>query len=229
MNLDLFNDGSERLRMWREDIYPGAVVLRRFALKQDKELLDALLNVISQSPLRESFTPGGFKMSVLTSGCGDYGSSNDGDYRMDPIDPVTKLPWPNMPEIFYELGVNAAKEAGFVGYEPNMTHINQYSPGSKLGMHQDRGESDTDSPIVSLSLGLPAVFKLGGFERSAPVKPITLEHGDVIVWGGASRMRFHGILPIKAGIHHMVGSFRYNLTVRRVNRSSHNNDSGYFI
>lgn len=228
MNFDLFSAEEERFRQWREDLYPGAVVLRRFALRDDAALFAALDSITSISPFRESFTPGGARMSVWTSGCGDYGSSDDGNYRMSPIDPLTGGAWPPMPDIFYQLSTSAAKEAGFSDFEPNMTHINRYAPGAKLGMHQDRGESDTMAPIVSVSLGLSAVFKLGGFERSDPAKSVTLEHGDVVVWGGPARMRFHGVLPVKDSVHPLAGAFRYNLTMRRVRRSVLPEESGYF-
>jgi alkylated DNA repair protein (DNA oxidative demethylase) len=207
---------EERLSQWREELYPGAVVLRRYAAAQDTALLAALESVLAISPWREAFTPGGLKMSVLVAGCGEYGVANEGDYGMRPIDPVSGKPWPPMPEIFRELGVNAAAEAGFAGFEPNMVHINRYAPGTKLGMHQDRGENDTPEPIVSVSLGLPATFKMGGFLRSAKSINMSLEHGDVVVWGGPSRMRFHGVLPVKRGVHPLVGEKRLNLTIRKV-------------
>lgn len=228
MNFELFSDDSERLRQWREDLYPGAVVLRRFCLANDEALLAAVLGVAAVSPFRESFTPGGAKMSVYTTGCGDYGATDDGNYRMSPVDPVTRKAWPPMPSVFYDLGVAAAKAAGFDDFEPNMTHINRYAPGAKLGMHQDRGESDTLAPIVSLSLGLPATFKLGGFDRSDPAKSIGLVHGDVVVWGGPARMRFHGVLPVKPGRHPLTGEFRYNLTIRRVCRFGEPVEQRYF-
>jgi alkylated DNA repair protein (DNA oxidative demethylase) len=215
MNLDLFGE-EDRLHQWREDLYPGAVVLRRYAMGQDSALLAAVESVAAVSPWRESFTPGGLKMSVLVTGCGEYGMANEGDYGMRAIDPVTGMAWPPMPEIFRELGVNAAAAAGFTGFLPNMVHINRYEPGAKLGMHQDRGENDTLEPIVSVSLGLPATFNMGGFQRADESVNVPLGHGDVVVWGGPSRMRFHGVLPVKHGMHPLVGTVRINLTIRNV-------------
>jgi len=215
MNLDLFGD-EERLSRWREELYPEAVVLRRYALEQENELLAALRAVLAVSPWRDSYTPGGLKMSVTVTGCGEYGASNKGDYGMHAIDPLTGKPWPAMPEVFRRLGVEAAAEAGFPDFEPNMVHVNRYAPGAKLGTHQDKGESDTKAPIVSVSLGLPAVFKMGGLEQFEPIKHVPLEHGDIVVWGGASRLRYHGVQPVKPGRHPLTGECRLNLTIRRV-------------
>lgn len=215
MNLDLFGE-EDRLYQWREDLYPGAVVLRRYAVAQESALLSAVGSVVAVSPWREAFTPGRLKMSVLVTGCGEYGMTSEGEYGMRAIDPVTGMAWPPMPDIFRELGVNAAAEAGFTGFLPNMVHINRYEPGAKLGMHQDRGENDTFEPIVSVSLGLQATFKMGGFQRADKSVNVPLGHGDVVVWGGPSRMRFHGVLPVKAGIHPLVGAWRINLTIRHV-------------
>ena len=215
MNLDLFGD-EDRTYQWREDLYPGSVVLRRYAVTQDNALLAAVESVVAVSPWREAVTPGGLKMSVLVTGCGAYGMANEGDYGMRPMDPVTGMPWPPMPDLFRQLGINAAAEAGFPGFLPNMVHINRYGPGAKLGMHQDRGENDTLDPIVSVSLGLPATFKLGGFQRSDKSVNVQLANGDVVVWGGPSRMRFHGVLPVKPGAHPLTGEARINLTIRNV-------------
>jgi alkylated DNA repair protein (DNA oxidative demethylase) len=215
MNLDLFSE-EDRLFQWREELYPGAVVLRRYAVAQDTALLAAVDAVVAASPWREAFTPGRLKMSVLVTGCGEYGVANEGDYGMRPIDPVTGMAWPPMPEIFRELGINAAAAAGFTGFSPNMVHINRYQPGAKLGMHQDRGENDTLEPIVSVSLGLSATFKMGGFQRADKSVNVPLAHGDVVVWGGPSRMRFHGVLPVKPSTHPLAGEQRINLTIRKV-------------
>lgn len=215
MNLNLFGE-EDRLVQWREDLYPGATVLRRYAVARDNVMMAAVESIVAVSPWREAFTPGRLKMSVLVTGCGEYGIANAGDYGMRTIDPVTGRAWPSMPEIFRELGIKAAAEAGFTDFLPNMVHINRYEPGAKLGMHQDRGENDTFAPIVSVSLGLPATFKMGGFERADKSVSVPLQHGDVVVWGGPSRMRFHGVLPVKPGTHPLVGDARINLTIRNV-------------
>jgi DNA oxidative demethylase len=215
MNLDLFAE-EDRLDQWCEELYRGAVVLRRYAVAQDTALLAAVESVVAISPWREAFTPGRLKMSVLVTGCGAYGMANEGDYGMRTSDPVTNMAWPPMPAIFRELGVNAAAKAGFTDFSPNMVHLNRYEPGAKLGMHQDRGENDTLEPIVSVSLGLPATFKMGGFQRADKSVNVPLVHGDVVVWGGPSRMRFHGVLPVKPGVHPLVDALRINLTIRSV-------------
>lgn len=216
MLIDLFGD-EERLRQWREELFPGAVVLRRFARSQDRALLAALDNVVAVSPFRDSFTPGGLKMSVRITGCGEYGAGGEGDkYAFRKDDPVTKKPWPAMPAVIREIGIAAASEAGFPDFRPDACHVNQYVAGAKLGMYQDRGEEDLMAPIVSISLGLPCLFKIGGFERSTKAVDVPLEHGDVVVWGGPSRMRFHGVLPVKTGFHPLTGKYRINLTIRKV-------------
>jgi alkylated DNA repair protein (DNA oxidative demethylase) len=92
--------------------------------------------------------------------------------------------------------------------------INRYAPGAKMSPHQDKDERDLKMPIVSVSLGLPAVFQFGGLKRSEPLDRIPLEDGDVVVWGGPARLRYHGILPLKAGNHPVFGAYRYNLTFR---------------
>lgn len=214
--IDLFGD-DERLRQWREELFPGAVVLRRFALAQDRALLAALDDVVAVSPFRDSFTPGGLKMSVRITGCGEYGAGGEGNnYAFRKNDPLTKKPWPPMPPVIREIGIAAANEIGFPDFQPNACHVNQYIAGAKLSMHQDRGEKDLKAPIVSISLGLPCLFKMGGFERSNKAVDVPLEHGDVVVWGGPSRMRFHGVLPVKPGFHPLTGEYRINLTIRKV-------------
>ena len=120
-----------------------------------------------------------------------------------------------MPEAFRALALAAAQEAGFKHFQPDACLINRYEPGAKLSLHQDKDEKDLRQPIVSVSLGLPAVFQFGGFERGDAVQRVLLEHGDVVVWGGPSRLRFHGVLPVKPGVHPLAGPYRYNLTFRR--------------
>ena len=155
-------------------------------------------------------------MSVAMTNCGDFGWSTDArGYRYSEQDSTHQRQWPAMPETFRLLARQAAEEAGFPAFNPDACLINRYEPGAKLTLHQDKDEKDLRQPIVSVSLGLPAVFQFGGFERSDQAQRVLLEHGDVVVWGGPSRLRYHGILPLKAGIHPLTGAFRYNLTFRR--------------
>jgi len=135
-------------------------------------------------------------------------------YRYQTTDPMTGLPWPAMPELFSELARTAANRAGYVNFQPDACLINRYQPGARMTLHQDKDEQDSDAPIVSVSLGLPATFLFGGLQGSDKTQRILLEHGDVVVWGGPSRFIFHGVMPVKAGSHSMLGQSRINLTFR---------------
>lgn len=162
-------------------------------------------------------TPGGYTMSVASSSCGALGWVSDRHgYRYAARHPQTDQPWPPMPECFLQLAQAAALAAGYVHFQPEACLINQYAPGAKLSLHQDRDEKDLSAPIVSVSLGLPAVFQFGGLQRSQRPQRYRLVHGDVVVWGGASRLAFHGVLPLAEGEHALVGRRRINLTFRRV-------------
>lgn len=210
--LDLFNDEAP----WQEPLAEGAVILRRRAREQGEALLNAILAVAAQNAFCHCITPGGHRMSVAMTNCGDFGwSSNARGYRYSEEDESSGQKWPAMPPVFRQLALEAAREAGFTQFNPDACLINRYEPGAKLSLHQDKDEKDLRQPIVSVSLGLPAVFQFGGFERGDATQRVLLEHGDIVVWGGPSRLRYHGILPLKAGVHPLVGAYRYNLTFRR--------------
>jgi len=195
---------------------PGAVLLRGFAGSEEAALLAALRRVVAQAPFRHMVTPGGHRMSVAMTNCGAFGWITDRrGYRYDARDPETGLPWPALPEVFLQLASAAASRGGFDGFVPDACLINRYDPGAKMSLHQDRNERDFDYPIVSVSLGLPATFQFGGFERKETPRRIALSHGDVVVWGGPARLRYHGILPLKDGEHPLVGRHRINLTFRK--------------
>lgn len=195
---------------------PGTAVLGGFALTVEEDLLSSLKQVIEQSPFRNMVTPGGFRMSVAMSNCGELGWVTDRTgYRYDHIDPETDKPWPQMPSVFKELAAAAAKEAGFAGFVPDACLMNRYEPGSKLSLHQDKDERDYTQPIVSVSLGLPATFLFGGLKRTDPIQRIQVIHGDVLVWGGPARLRYHGIAPLRDGMHPRLGPVRCNLTFRK--------------
>ena len=190
--------------------------LRGYALPVADALLQSLDEVIRQSPFRRMETPGGHLMSVALSNCGRLGWTTDHDgYRYTPADPLSGRPWPDMPPAFAALGREAAAAAGFAGFEPDACLLNRYEPGARMSLHQDRNERDFSAPIVSVSLGMPAVFLFGGLARSDPAARVPLFHGDVVVWGGADRLRFHGVLPLKDRPHPRLGSLRLNLTLRK--------------
>ncbi len=185
-------------------------------MQNEHELLNELNRVAETAPFRHMVTRGGFRMSVAMTNCGSVGWVSDRNgYRYDPIDPVTGEPWPTMPGAFLRLAADAAREGGFPHFAPDACLINRYAPGAKMSLHQDRDEKDFGQPIVSVSLGLPAVFQFGGLKRSEKPQRIELTHGDVIVWGGPARLRYHGVLPLKDGSHPDLGSYRLNLTFRK--------------
>jgi len=199
----------------REIMAEGAVLLRGVALRFETELLAALNDITAQSPFRHMVTPGGYRMSVAMTNCGAVGWVTDRTgYRYDPVDPATGHPWPPMPDCFLDLAVTAAAEAGYPAFRPDGCLINRYAPGARLSLHQDKDEHDYKNPIVSVSLGLPATFQFGGLKRTDPVRKFALRHGDVAVWGGPSRLRYHGVSELKDGDHETVGRMRINLTFR---------------
>ncbi len=201
----------------REQLEDGAVLLRGFASGREAALVAEAGRVARAAPFRYLVTPGGYTMSVAMTNCGRVGWVSDRTgYRYDPRDPDTGEPWPAMPAIFLDLAVSAADEAGFPDYDSDACLINRYAPGAKLGLHRDRDENDPWAPIVSVSLGLPAVFLWGGKRRNDPVRRILLESGDVAVWGGPARFVYHGVSPLKAGEHPLTGAARINLTFRKV-------------
>lgn len=215
VDLDLF-DEIERGRTWREDVCEGAAVLRGYALAAETDLLSAVDRVIAQAPLRYMTTPGGFRMSVAMTNCGHYGWVTDrSGYRYDALDPESGQNWPPIPDAFLALAQSAALQAGFENFEPDACLINRYDPGARMSLHQDKDERDFNQPIVSVSLGIPAIFLFGGMRREDKAMRIPLTHGDVVVWGGAGRLRYHGVLPLKMASHPLLGEHRINLTLRK--------------
>ncbi|UVM59262.1 DNA oxidative demethylase AlkB [Pseudomonas sp. B21-010] len=215
LTLDLFADHAPTTPGQVEQIGQQAYVLRGFALPWLERLLPALESVLQAAPFRQMVTPGGFTMSVALSSCGALGWTTDrSGYRYTAHDPQTGQPWPDMPAVFRELAQAAARQAHFEHFEPDACLINRYVPGARMSLHQDKNERSLAAPIVSMSLGLPAVFQFGGFERSDKSLRIPLFHGDIVVWGGVDRLRYHGVLPLKEGQHPRLGAQRINLTFR---------------
>lgn len=200
-----------------EPLEEGAVLLRGFAIAQAPELIEAIARIAEAAPFRHLVTPGGYTMSVAMTNCGRVGWVSDRTgYRYDPVDPDSGSHWPAMPASFVALAAEAAAEAGFANYDPDACLINRYAAGAKLGLHQDRDEKDAWAPIVSVSLGLPAVFLWGGKKRSDAVRRLRVESGDIAVWGGPARFAYHGVAPLKNGSHPLTGDVRLNLTFRKV-------------
>ena len=192
------------------------MLLRGLAKPVEADLIAALHDVVAHAPFRHMVTPGGHQMSVAMTNCGSFGWVTDrSGYRYDANDPEAGKLWPAMPALFRELAERAAHHGGFAGFSPDACLINRYQPGARMSLHQDRNEHDFDAPIVSVSLGLPAIFLFGGSKRTDKPRRFRLEHGDVVVWGGPTRLVFHGVAPLADGKHALLGRQRINLTFRK--------------
>ncbi|MGH7029448.1 MAG: DNA oxidative demethylase AlkB [Stellaceae bacterium] len=191
-------------------------MLRRFALGEAAALTAAVEEVAAAATFRHMVTPGGWRMSVAMTSCGRAGWVTDrGGYRYAADDPSSGRPWPGMPSVFTRLAGRAAAAAGFGGFAPDACLINRYEPGARLSLHRDEDERDLGAPVVSVSLGLPATFLWGGLSRKDRPRRIRLDSGDVMVWGGASRLVYHGVAPLAEAEHPLTGRSRINLTFRK--------------
>jgi alkylated DNA repair protein (DNA oxidative demethylase) len=213
---DLFGSVSPAAPAGAEPLAEDATILRRFAESTAPALVEAIERIVAAAPFRHMVTPGGYTMSIAMTNCGRLGWVTDrGGYRYTTTDPMTDRPWPPLPGVFREVATRAAAAAGFTAFEPDACLINRYEPGTRLSLHQDRNERDFSAPIVSVSLGLPAVFLFGGARRQDRPHRVRLESGDVVVWGGATRLAFHGVAPLPEGDHPLTGRHRINLTFRK--------------
>ncbi len=200
----------------RHELAEGAALLRGFALGFAKQLQSAVSAIAAAAPFRTMQTPGGFTMSVAMTNCGRLGwVSSPSGYRYAEQDPASGAPWPELPPVMLELARTAAAAAGFEHFTPDACLVNRYEPGARLTLHQDKNERDFRQPIVSVSLGVPAVFLFGGLKRKDRPLRLELVHGDVVVWGGPSRLRYHGVAPLKLAQHPFAAQARINLTLRR--------------
>jgi alkylated DNA repair protein (DNA oxidative demethylase) len=200
----------------REALAEGAWLLRGLAIPHEGELRAALDAVVAAAPWRHMTTPGGFRMSVAMTNCGEQGwVSDEHGYRYAPRDPESGRAWPPLPAVVRELAARAAALAGFARFAPDACLVNRYEPGTRLTLHQDKNERDLAAPIVSVSLGVPATFLFGGVTRRERPARVELVHGDVVVWGGSSRLRYHGVAPLKLAHHPFASEARINLTLRR--------------
>jgi alkylated DNA repair protein (DNA oxidative demethylase) len=197
------------------NIAPGVVLLRGYALADADALVAAVQRIAAAAPFQHMVTPGGFTMSAALTNCGAGWISDRKGYRYSDTNPQTGDAWPEIPALFSTLAQRAAAAAGYPDFIPDACIINRYIPGARMSLHQDSQEKPLDAPVVSVSLGLSATFLWGGMARAGRPQRILLHHGDVIVWGGPSRLNFHGIAPLKPGSHSSVGAQRFNLTFRR--------------
>jgi alkylated DNA repair protein (DNA oxidative demethylase) len=199
-----------------ESLGERAVVLCGLARHEVPFLFAVVKQITAEAPFRKMITPGGFRMSVAMTNCGRAGWVTDRKgYRYDPMDPTTGRAWPPMPPPFQDLAARAAAAAGFAGFDPDACLINRYEPGTRLSLHRDENERDFTAPIVSISLGLPAVFLFGGNSRSDRPRRVRLDSGDVVVWGGPDRLVYHGVAPLAEGDDPVTGRCRINLTLRK--------------
>jgi alkylated DNA repair protein (DNA oxidative demethylase) len=200
----------------RERLSEGAVVLRGFARTEAAALVAAVDEIADISPFRHMVTPGGYLMSVAMTSCGDAGWITDrSGYRYSRQDPAAGRAWPPMPAVFRSLAARAAAAGGFDDFAPDACLVNHYEPETKLSLHRDEDERDLSAPVVSVSLGLPAIFLWGGLDRKDRPVRIRVESGDVVVWGGPARLVYHGVAPLADGEHPLTGRWRINLTFRK--------------
>jgi alkylated DNA repair protein (DNA oxidative demethylase) len=191
----------------------GIALLRGYSRSID--LMPIIERIAARAPFRHLVTPGGQTMSVAMTNCGPLGWVSDrSGYRYSPRDPLTGEEWPPLPDAFGALARGAAALAGFPDFVPDACLVNRYSPGARLTAHRDADEQNYAQPIVSVSLGLPASFAFYGLTRGGKGRSVALVDGDVLVWGGPSRLVYHAVRPIKPGMHPVTGGFRYNLTFR---------------
>jgi DNA oxidative demethylase len=191
----------------------GVFVFQRIA---NTALLRAeIARVVEAAPFRHMSVKGGKTMSAAMSNCGTLGWTSDASgYRYSATDPLTGKPWPTMPLAFKELAARCAALAGFANFMPDACLINRYDAKAQMGLHQDRDERDFSQPIVSVSIGADAEFFLGGLKRTDRTEKILLSDGDVLVWGGPARLRFHGVKTPRVGADPAIAE-RLNLTLRK--------------
>ncbi|GBQ12740.1 DNA oxidative demethylase AlkB [Swaminathania salitolerans] len=212
----MMDDLLSGLRM-PERVAPGALFLPGYAASIEREALRGIAAICALAPPHHLLTPGGRRLSVAMTGCGAFGWHSDrAGYRYVSRDPVSGRPWPAMPRSWRDLAREAAERAGYPGFEPQSCLVNRYDTGARMGLHRDCDEDDLTSPVVSVSFGVTAAFLFGGAERHDPVRKLAVESGDVLVWGGPSRLAYHGVAPLPRRTHSLTGPLRWNLTFRRV-------------
>jgi alkylated DNA repair protein (DNA oxidative demethylase) len=214
VSLRLFDEPQRKKeQIW---VSPGAVVLAGYAREQMPEIFADLRAVEAVSPFRHMVTRQGFEIHVETTGCGPLSWVSDrSGYRYDRIDPVTGKVWPPMPQSFFDMARSAAAAAGYAGFTPDSCLINRYNPDTTSALHRD-GEKDTSQPVVTISVGVSVSFMWGGNERTDRTKPHLLTHGDVMVFGGPSRLFYHGVKQLKGGeTHPLTGDRRFSITLRK--------------
>lgn len=177
------------------------------------DLVERVLAAAVEAPFHVQSTPGGRPMSVETTGLGPLSWVSDpGGYRYEPRHPLTGRPWPPMPDILRRLWAELVDPK----VPPDACLVNLYRTGARMGLHRDEDEADFRFPVLSVSLGDTALFRIGGLSRRDPTRSVRLASGDVCLLGGAARLAYHGVDRIIAGSSRLVpGGGRINLTLRR--------------
>jgi DNA oxidative demethylase len=182
-----------------------------------ESLVEEIRQIVERAPLYVPVMPGtGREMSVRMTNCGPLGWVTDKErgYRYQPTHPVTGEPWPAIPPLLLDLWRDVA---GY-GKDPEACLVNFYADDAKMGLHQDRDETDLSAPVLSVSLGNSCLFRLGGLSRKDRTTSLKLQSGDVFVLGGEGRLSFHGVDRIYPATSRLLkSSGRINLTLRRVN------------
>ena len=210
---DLFFDNIKK-----EQIGSHAVLFRKKLIDQEHYFYETIQAIAAEIPFHHYETRGGGRIAAAMTGCGNISWISDQykGYRYEAFNPITKRKWPAIPKLFFDYAQECAAAGGFENFIPDSCLINRYVIGDKMGLHCDKDEKDLTAPIVSLSFGLSAPFIWGGLSRTDPKKRYMLHSGDVVVWGGESRLVYHAIGAVQKGNHPIFGPYRYNLTFRKV-------------
>lgn len=196
-------------------LMPGVTLWReKFPRQAQQALLDEVMTRLEDAPLYRPRMPGSDKeFSVEESNFGSLGWVSDkSGYRYQATHPVTGKPWPDLPPMLMELWREIARAP-----DAECCLVNFYRDGARMGLHQDKDERNFAAPVVSVSLGDEALFRIGGETRKGPTQSVMLSSGDVVMFGGPARLAYHGIERTRAGSSSLVpGGGRINLTLRRV-------------
>lgn len=196
-----------------EDMGDGIFLIKQFA--PSEQCLNLIRQVSQAAPFRQMMTPMGYPTQASMSNCGDFGWVSDlSGYRYSPVDPITQKPWPAMPDAFLRVHQSACELLDLPKFQPDACLINRYEIGHAMGRHTDKDEQDTSWPIVSVSLGLPAVFQVFKGQTSTASINVLLEDGDVLILSGVSRQQHHAIKAVKPDLLQPNLTTRYNLTLR---------------
>lgn len=208
------NDLFESIAPEIEELAPGVFLFRSYV--NEDTFMNVIQDVASDAPFRHMVTPGGKKINVAGTSMGDCGWYSDRNgYRYEKSDPLTGRNWPDIPKEIQKIISDAAIKAGFQNFIADSCFINRYEPGVRLTSHIDQDEKDFNQPIVSVSIGVSAIFQIYGETRSGKALNIPLHSGDLLIFGGPARRHYHDVKKLETDNHPLTGHFRYNLTFRK--------------